>query len=328
MSESRRGAKGACRTNRDIIRFAGALLACAALASAGRSGAAAEQPAYRSGIELVPLTVTVTNRAGEHVEGLTGTDFTVLEDGVPQSLAFFAAGTVPIDLVLVLDTSASMSRDLPLAKSAAKGLVQTLKEGDRVAVLAVSESVAMPQGFTGDRHAISTAIDAAPAQGSTAVYDGVYIALKELARERRHDTEVRRQVLVLLSDGVDNASHVSADDVADTARRVGASIYVIALSRDSESLRGSGSDRRHARAAFEMQALANDSGGRLFQPTSARELPQIYSAIAGELASQYDLAYVPADQVGDGSFRRVAVRVSAAIRAVARTRSGYYAVSR
>jgi VWFA-related protein len=309
---------------RNVTRFACAVLACTALASSMGSGAAAQRPAYRSGIELVPLTVTVTNRAGGHVEGLTGTDFTVLENGVPQSLAFFAAGTVPIDLVLVLDTSGSMSRDLPLVKSAAKGLVQTLKEGDRVAVLAVSESVAMPQGFTGDRRAVSAVIDAVPARGNTAVYDGLYIALRELARERRDDTEVRRQVLVLLSDGLDNASRLSADDVADTARRVGATIYVIALSRDRELLILSKSHRLHARAVFEMQALANDSGGRLFQPATARELPQIYGAIASELASQYDLAYVPGNQAVDGSFRRVAVRVSEAIRAVARTRSGYY----
>ena len=74
-----------------------------------------------------------------------------------------------------------------------------------------------------------------------------------------------------------------------------------------------------------MQALASESGGRMFRPTSARELPQTYQAIANELASQYDLGYMPAGPVGQGSFRRVAVRVPPAVRAVARTRSGYYA---
>ena len=80
-------------TRHEFTRIAHALIVCGALASTGSSGAAAQSRAYRSGVELVPLTVTVMNRAGEYVKGLTGSDFTVLEDGVPQSLAFFAAGT-------------------------------------------------------------------------------------------------------------------------------------------------------------------------------------------------------------------------------------------
>ena len=312
-------------TRYEFTRIAHALIVCGALASTGSSGAAAQSRAYRSGVELVPLTVTVTNRAGEYVKGLTGSDFTVLEDGVPQPLAFFAAGTVPIDLALVLDTSASMARTMPLVRAAAKGLIQTLRQGDRGAVLTVSGSVAMPQGLTGNGDALSAAIDALPADGRTALYDALYVALRELARERREHAEVRRQVVVLLSDGLDNASHVSADDVASTARRVGASIYAIALSNSREPHHASPWDRVEARAAFEMQTLASESGGRMFRPTSARELPQTYQAIANELASQYDLGYVPAGPVGGGSFRRVAVRVPPAVRAVARTRSGYYA---
>ena len=156
--------------------------------------------------------------------------------------------------------------------------------------------------------------------------DALYIALRELARERREHTEVRRQVVVMLSDGLDNASHVSADDVASTARRVGASIYAIALSNSRDPQHYALPwNRGEARAVFEMQALASESGGRMFRPTSARELPQTYQAIANELASQYDLGYMPAGPVGQGSFRRVAVRVPPAVRAVARTRSGYYA---
>ena len=110
-------------TRHEFTRIAHALIACGALASTGSSGAAAQsRRAYRSGVELVPLTVTVTNRAGEYVKGLTGSDFTVLEDGVPQPLAFFAAGTVPIvSLALVLDTSASMARTMPLVRAAGQG---------------------------------------------------------------------------------------------------------------------------------------------------------------------------------------------------------------
>ena len=306
----------------DHGRITRALMICAALASAASSSPVAQSRTYRSGIELVPLTVTVTNRAGEYVKGLTRSDFTVFENGVPQALTFFAAGTVPIDLALVIDTSSSMMTAMPLVRAAATGLVQALGDDDRVAVFAANRSVAMPQGFTTDRAAISSAIQAQSARGATAVYDAVYIALQELARQRRHETEVRRQVLVLLSDGLDNASHVSAEEVADRARRVGASVYAIALTNPAEAHLAQNRDR--ARAAFDLKALVSDSGGRLFHSPSSRELPKIYGAIANELANQYDLAYVPPGPADDGSFRRVAVRVSAD-QAVARTRSGYYA---
>jgi Ca-activated chloride channel family protein len=213
---------------------------------------------------------------------------------------------------------------LPVVKAAAKGLVATLKEGDRAAVLSANRSVQIPQTFTTDRHAIDAAIDGVSARGPTAVYDALYIALKELARHRRAGTEVRRQVLIMLSDGLDNASHVSADDVAEAARRVSASVYAIALIAPDQVHVALPGGRALARAAFEMQALARDSGGRIFRPTSSLELPRIYGSIANELANQYDLAYEPGG-VNDGRFRRLAVRLSPETRASARTRSGYYA---
>ena len=287
--------------------------------------AAAQRGVFRSGVDMVPLTVTVTDRAGQYVTGLERTDFTVLENGVPQALTFFSAGAVPIDVALVLDASSSMTADMPLVRAAATGLIRSLRPEDRGAVLAVSSSVAMPQQFTINHDDLAAAIDALPAAGSTAVYDGLYIAMKELVRERRVTTEVRRQVLVLLSDGLDNASHVSAEDVADMARRVGAVIYVVALT--DPGLPAIEEQRRRARerALFDMQTLARDTGGRTFRPTTAVQLPDVYGAIARELTSQYDLGYVPETRADGGAFRRVAVRVRPPMGAVARTRSGYYA---
>ena len=133
------------------------------------------------------------------------------------------------------------------------------------------------------------------------------MALSDLARQRRERPEARRQVLVLLSDGIDTASHVTADDVARMAGIVGVNIYVIALAGpkpESQQRRNMTAER----AAYELRALARDSGGRMFRPTTALELPATYEAIARELASQYDLAYLPTRLGADG-FRRVAVRV-------------------
>jgi len=289
----------------------------------GRSSDADAQSVFRSRVDMVPLTVTVTDSAGRYVSGLTERDFAVFEDGVRQSLSFFASERLPVDVALVLDVSASMSTAMPLVRQAADGLIRALRTGDRAAVVAVNTSVGMPQRFTADHERAAAAIAALHCTGSTAVYDGVYITLKEFARERRDRTEVRRQVLVLLSDGLDNASHVSADEMADLARRVGASIYVVALKDPTLQAQGALPEFEQQRATYAIRALAQDAGGRIFFPTATSELPAVYGAIARELANQYDLGYVPARPGGDGAFRRIGVRVLPPASGIARTRSGY-----
>ena len=127
---------------------------------------------------------------------------------------------------------------------------------------------------------------------------------------------------MLLSDGIDTASHVTADDVARMAGSVGVNIYVIALT-GPKPVSQHGRDMTAERAAYQLRALAQDSGGRMFRPTTALELPAIYDAIARELASQYDLAYLPTRLGADG-FRRIAVRVLPPTQAAARTRNGYH----
>ena len=114
-----------------------------------------------------------------------------------------------------IDTSASMRADLPLVMAAATGLVRALGPADRGAVVEVSDRAAIAQPFTSDRGQVERAIHGLSATGSTALYDGLYVVLREFARERRSAPVVRRQVLVLLSDGLDNKSRLSFDDVQD-----------------------------------------------------------------------------------------------------------------
>ncbi len=248
----------------------------------------------------------------------------MFENGVQQSVSFFASEPVPVDVALVLDVSGSMAVDMPRVREAADGLVRSLRPSDRAAVVAVRTSVGIPQQFTTEHERVTAAIDVLRSSGSSAIYDGLYIALKEFARERRDHAEVRRQVLVLLSDGLDNASHVSADEIADAARRADMSIYVVALTDPAPRAHSTPWNVEQERATYTMRALAQDSGGRIFFPTAPTELAAVYGAIARELACQYDLGYVPA-RPGDGTFRRIAVRLLAPASGTARTRSGYHA---
>ena len=284
----------------------------------------AQQATFKSGVDMVPLTVTVTDGKGRHITGLAGGDFTVLEDGVEQPLSFFASGNVPLDVALVIDASSSMAVDLPLVQQAACGLVRTLRASDRGAVMEVRDAVRIPQPLTSDRGQIESTIRGIRASGNTALYDGLYVVLKELDRARRESPEVRRQALVLLSDGIDTTSRLLVDDVIDLARRVGVSIYAIALRGSALPLRRAEQDESVLRAEYAMRTFAREAGGRAFFPRSAQELPAIYDAIALELANQYELGYVPLKPGGDGAFRRLAVRLAAT--GLPRTRSGYYAM--
>jgi Ca-activated chloride channel family protein len=287
--------------------------------------ATAQQAPFKSGIDMVPLTVTVTDGSGKFVRGLIESDFTIYEDGVKQPVSFFASSDVPVDVAMVIDTSASMRDDQPLVEAAAVGLVRALGPADRGAVVEVNERAQISQPFTDERPKIEHAIQNLSTAGSTALYDGLYVVLREFERERRTTPHVRRQTLVLLSDGLDNKSHLSFDDVLDAARRADVSVYVIALR--GEDARAPRSQLANAvlNSQYAMNTVARDSGGRVFNPKNATELPSIYNAIAQELASQYQLGYTPMRPAGDGAFRRVAVRVAEGQHARARTRAGYYA---
>jgi len=283
----------------------------------------AQSQTFRSGVDMVALTVTVTDPNGKYVTGLTDKDFTIFEDGVEQPLTFFASDVVPLDVALLVDTSSSMQADLPLVQAAASGLVRRLRDCDRGAVVEIKGAASIPRPLTSDRSLIERTIASLSTSGTTALYDALYIALKEFEHERRTAAEVRRQVVVLLSDGLDTHSHIGFDDVLDFARHTGVSTYAIALRGDAARLRRVDQDDDTLRAEYTKGAVARESGGRTFFPKSAKELRSIYDRIATELENQYELGYSPARPGGDGSFRRVDVRLPAGMNASARTRTGY-----
>jgi Ca-activated chloride channel family protein len=310
--------------HRNTIHRAALLTIVCALAIASARHARAQGALFKSGIDMVALTVTVTDAAGHCITGLTADHFAVFEDGVQQTLTLFGSEQVPVDVAFVLDTSSSMGTDLPLVKQAARGLVSKLRAGDRAAVVDVKQTVGMPQPFTEDHDMVAAAVDALSARGSTAVYDGLYTALREFQRERRMHPEVRRKALVLLSDGVDNASHVTFEDAAELARQLDVTIYTIAL-RPASPASSFAQNETVRQADYTMRSLARETGGLAFFPLKAAELEQIYSAIARELVSQYALGYVASSPEKRAAFKRVSVRVLPPAEGRARTRSGYVA---
>jgi Ca-activated chloride channel family protein len=278
---------------------------------------------FSSAVEIVPLMVTVTDRAGHYVPGLSAPDFTVLEDGRPQRLSHFAAVNAPLDLALSLDNSSSMDLDFPLAQEAARHLVARLGPGDRAALGGTVSRTFGAQELTSDLQRVDNSIRTLRASGATALYEAIYIFLRQFQRDRRAVTGLRRQAIVVLTDGVDTASRLDFDEVLDAVRRSDVVVYVILLDGQSRSPFNEEERLNFSGARFAMRALAQDSGGRLYTPRSAIELHAIYDAIAQELGTQYLLGYVPARAAGTQQFRRVAVSISGRD-FTARTRAGYY----
>jgi VWFA-related protein len=276
---------------------------------------------FRAGVDLVALNVVVTDQQQEPVSGLTATDFTVLEDGVRQEVAFFAATDIPIDLALLLDTSGSMSEKMGIVQQAAKKFVDTLRPGDRVMVVDIKGATKVLYGLGPDLRAAGAAIEGTTSGGSTGLYTGLYSTLSWLAKANRSG-EVRRQALVVLSDGLDTASLIAFEDVMDAVKRSDVAIYTITV-----RTRFGSATRRSAQASspseFAMKTLAQETGARAFFPQAIEEISTIYGSIAKELSNQYALGYIPKNDVRDGAFRRIVVQIPDRPGARTRTRSGY-----
>ena len=278
---------------------------------------------FRSQTELVVLQVSVVDQHGRFVTGLGVDDFGVFEDGIRQNVTFFAANAAPLDLVLLIDTSSSMFGRMALAQDAAIDLIRTLKPGDRGAVVLFSHTIRIAHALTGDFAILESAIKGAVPSGATAVYEALYVTLRDLARSRGEPGEPRRQAVVVLSDGEDNRSHVEFGDLLDEAKRMTSTIFTILPGPFPDPDLGDPT-RAKPNALFEMRTLAEETGGRAFAPATMADLGRIYREIASELSQQYLLAYAPQPTPVDG-FRRIAVRAETHPELRVRTRSGYSA---
>lgn len=297
----------------------------AALATTQASAQDAPQtPVFRSGTSLVALNVSVTTTNNkEFASGLSREDFEVYEDGVRQDVQFFAATDVPLDLILLIDGSSSMTEKVPFVHEAASGFIDTMRPEDRAAVVSFADGVRVLQPLTSDRAGVRAAIDRTGAKGATALHNAIYVALKEFGRPAAAAGDVRRQAIAVLSDGEDTSSLLSFDDVLDMAKRSGVSIYTIGL-RGALGDRTTGQRRYFSQADFAMKQLAVETGARPFFPESVADLNAVYAAIATELASQYSIGYVPRNVRDDGKYRRVIVRVANRPELKPRTRTGYF----
>ena len=297
------------------------LILSPAIVLAASLSIAAQQPSFRSAIDVVSMSVTVVDSGGRYVTDLTEKDFEVFEDGVKQDLTLFNRSNLPVALSLLIDTSSSMEDRMGTAQDAAIGFVRKLRPTDMGEVIGFDSRAEVLQKFTNDPAELEQAIRKTVAGGSTSLNNALYISLKGLKKVPVHqEDEIRRQAIVLLSDGEDTSSLVTFDDVLDLARRSETAIYAIGLMEDGVA----GQSKGFREATYALRQLTNDTGGRAFFPSDVKSLASVYGQIYDELSSQYTIGYTSKNTRRDGAWRRLVVRVSRP-NVQARTKQGYFA---
>jgi len=271
---------------------------------------------FRVTVDLISLNVTVTDTRNRFITDLLQEEFSVFEDGISQEVSVFSREDLPIRMVLLIDASASMNEKMAFAQEAAVNFVGEMKDDDLTEVVDFGSRAHVLQPFTADVAKLNRAIRMTQAGGTTSLYNALYIALKNLSRRRQ---DIRRQAIIVLSDGEDTSSLVTFDQVMELAKDTDVTIYTISLRKS-----GGRRSRAFSRAEHVLKKLAEETGGQWFFPGQLQELDSVYARIATELKSQYNIGYVSNNPKRDGSWRRVVVQTSIQ-NLLVRTKLGYYA---
>jgi len=262
---------------------------------------AAQQPTFSSRLEAVRVDALV-NEGGQPVRGLRPDDFVVLDNGIPQTVDLASFETLPVNVILALDHSKSVTGDrLAQLQNAARTVLRALAPRDQAALVTFTHRVALQQALTHDGSAVVAAVDAAEPGGQTSLFDGVYAALLAGVNDPS------RNLVLVFSDGVDTASWLSSAQVIETAKRSDAVVYALSP-KDAGSL----SFLRH---------LTDQTGGSTFEVDSLRELSSRFVAILEEFRHRYLLSYSPKG-VQPAGWHKLEVRVKNR-RAIVKARPGY-----
>jgi Ca-activated chloride channel homolog len=276
----------------------------------------------KSQVNLVVLHVSVLNDRSVFVPGLTEDNFKVLEDKTEQKLAVFKQEDVPVSFGLVVDNSGSMRDKRPQVNAAALTFVKTSNPQDEGFVVNFNDDYYLDteHDFTSDLNEMRTALERIDARGSTALYDAVIGSLDHLKKGTRD-----KKVLLVVTDGEDNASRHSLENVVEQAQRADAVIYAVGVFSDDDIKHN---HRAMKKARTALSDLANATGGLAFFPETADDTESICTQIAHDIRNQYTLAYYPTNSARDGTFRTVSVLVTPPHglgKLTVRTRTGYYA---
>jgi Ca-activated chloride channel homolog len=273
------------------------LHATALILVAAGLGLAAQQPTFKTGTRIVPLVATVTDTERRLVPDLQQEDFQILDNGKPQDIALFQNEVTPFTVVVMLDTSASMTANLSLLKKASEQFIIRMLPADRGQVGAFNDKIQFSGDFTPDRDDLVGALSDLQFGNPTRLYDAIDQSIAQL-----EEVEGRKVVLVF-TDGDDTASRVGMSDVLERARIREIMVYAIGL--ESEFFNGARMVR--SRPDRGLRRLAEETGGGYFELKKTDELGPTFTRVAQELHSQYTLGFSPATL--DGKEHKLEVRM-------------------
>jgi Ca-activated chloride channel homolog len=255
-----------------------------------------QAPTFRSGTKVVSLYTTVTE-AGRLVPDLDRGDFEVLDNGKPQELTVFSNEVLPITVIVMLDTSGSMTGNMAVLKAGAEQFFLRLLRGDKARLGAFNDKIQFVSPLTGDRDELIASVQNVDFGYPTRLYDAIAMGLDELK-----GVEGRRVVLVF-TDGDDTASRTRFGTVLDRAQTEEVMVYAIGLSSETVF----NGQRTRSRPDRSLKTLAEQTGGGYFELSRADQMTSTFTRVAQELHSQYMLGFSPENR--DGKTHKLEVRV-------------------
>jgi VWFA-related protein len=288
-----------------------------AIAAACLLAAAQDTAVFRSDTRIVVCHVTVVDKSGHLVTDLKKEAFSVFENKIKQEIRGFKREDLPVSLGLVIDNSGSMRNKLEQVKAAAVALVQASNKDDEVFVVNFNDAayLDLPPGkdFTNSIQELAQALAKIDTRGGTAMRDAIQMSIEHLKKAHRD-----KKVLVVITDGNDNASLISLEALMRNAHQSEILIYGVGLLNEEEH-------REASRAKHALNDLAEATGGKTFFPTNVEEVGHIAQQVAHDIRNQYTIEYSPTNSAMDGTFRSIKIAVKAPGNPTVRTRSGYYA---
>jgi Ca-activated chloride channel homolog len=274
---------------------------------------------FRSDTRLVVLNTTVVDKNGRLITNLDRKAFQVYENGASQEIRIFKREDVPVSLGLVIDNSGSMRDKRAKVEAAALALVKASNPQDEVFIVNFNDEPFLdnPHGkdFTSDIQEMEEALTRIDSRGGTAMRDAIGVSIDHLKEKAHKD----KKVLVVITDGDDNSSVVSLENLVKKSQQSEVLIYSVGLLSEEER-------RAAKRARGALEQLAETTGGEAFFPRELAEVSSIASEVARDIRNQYTLEYSPSNQNMDSSFRQIKVVVNGpGGHLTARTRTGYYA---
>jgi Ca-activated chloride channel family protein len=276
-------------------------------------------------VDLVELPVSVTDKEGDTVEGLTQNNFQVLEDNVAQEITLFKHEDVPLSMGLVIDSSGSMKNKKEKVHSAALSFVKESNPDDETFIVAFDDQAWLQQDFTGSLGDLVDALENLDPRLETALYDAIYLSVDHVRKGR-----LNKKVLLLISDGEDTSSKWGFNKVLEHVQQAkDVTIYAVGILDENDSRSGGLFGRSPQKKAREaLKEIAELTGGQAYFPKSIDEVAEICKRIARDLRNQYTVGYL-SNSKQDGGWRTIRVNVlnppKSAGKIAVKTRTGYFA---